>query len=387
MPRDILVLVLSGIGWKGGFPDSRVLAMRGWYPRPGGEARVASPGYHGALMNSRSMLAALPGLALCAVLGLCGALLGSFFPLVGAAIFALGLGILARLVLGQAPGFSVGIGLASKPLLQGAIVLLGAKVGLETVAQVGGQSLVVMLGSLASAFLVAALAGRALGVEKRLAVLVGTGTAICGGSAIAAAAPVIGAEDSDTAYAFSVIFAFNLAAVFLFPALGHLLGLSDKGFGLWAGTAINDTSSVVAASYAWSGTAGDYAVIVKLTRTLMIVPVTLVLGFLAGRGSFDRKPTESQAKARPRMAKLPWFIFAFLGASLLRTLGIIPESLGKSLAEAGILLIAVALAGIGLSTDLGRIVKTGWKPLVLGLLVWVAVAASSLGLGSLLGRV
>jgi uncharacterized integral membrane protein (TIGR00698 family) len=346
-------------------------------------------------MSLHKSLAALPGLALCAVLGFLGAFLGRLLPVVGAAIFALALGILARLVLGPAKGglasLSPGIGLASKPVLQIAVVLLGAKLSLGTIAQVGSQSLLVMLGSLGAAFLVAGLAGRALGVERRLAVLVGTGTAICGGSAIAAAAPVIGAEDSDTTYAFSVIFAFNLAAVFLFPALGRLFGLSDTGFGLWAGTAINDTSSVVAASYAWSQAAGDYAVIVKLTRTLMIIPVTLVLGWLAGRGHFDQAgaagPDSPAAGAvpspRPARARLPWFIVAFLGASLLRTLGIIPEGLGKALAEAGVLLIAVALAGIGLSTDLGRIARTGWRPLVLGLLVWAAVAASSLFLGSL----
>ncbi len=346
-------------------------------------------------MSMNKRLDALPGLALCALLGSLGAFLGGLLPVVGAAIFALALGILVRLVLGQAPAplarLSPGIGLASKPVLQIAVVLLGAKLSLGTIAQVGSQSILVMLGSLGVAFLVAGLAGRALGVERRLAVLVGTGTAICGGSAIAAAAPVIGAEDSDTAYAFSVIFAFNLAAVFLFPALGHLFGLSDTGFGLWAGTAINDTSSVVAASYAWSQAAGDYAVIVKLTRTLMIIPITLVLGWLAGRGHFDPALASGQDSpasttprpSRPARARLPWFIVAFLGASLLRTLGIIPEGLGKALAEAGVLLIAVALAGIGLSTDLGRIARTGWRPLVLGLLVWAAVATSSLLLGSL----
>jgi len=336
-------------------------------------------------MNRKAVLDSLPGLGVCAAIGLAATFLGRLAPLVGAAIFALGLGIAVRLLLGEAPALSKGIGLASKPLLQAAVALLGAKVGLGTIVAVGGESLIVLLASLASAFVVAVFAGRALGVDRKLAVLVGTGTAICGGSAIAAAAPVIGSEDHDTAYAFSVIFAFNLAAVFLFPALGHLLGLGDQGFGLWAGTAINDTSSVVAAAYSWSGPAGDYAVIVKLTRTLMIVPVTLVLGILAARGSFGAQEGAGSARGL-KAIRLPWFILAFLGASLLRTLGVIPEATGKALAEAGVLLIAVALAGIGLSTDLRRIVRTGWRPLALGLLVWVAVAASSLGAQFLLGR-
>lgn len=336
-------------------------------------------------MTRKAILDSLPGLALCAAIGLVAAFLGRLMPVIGAAIFALGLGIIARLIVGAAPVLSAGIGMASKPLLQVAVVLLGAKVSLGTIAAVGSQSLVVMLTSLCAAFLVAALAGRALGVERKLAVLVGTGTAICGGSAIAAAAPVIGSEDHDTAYAFSVIFAFNLAAVFLFPALGHLFGLGDQGFGLWAGTAINDTSSVVAAAYSWSEAAGDYAVIVKLTRTLMIVPVTLVLGILSARGFFGAQEGAERARG-VKAVRIPWFILAFLGASLLRTVGIIPEALGKVISDAGVLLIAVALAGIGLSTDLRKIVKTGWRPLVLGLLVWAAVAASSLGVQFLLEK-
>ena len=335
-------------------------------------------------MNRKDVLDSLPGLALCVAIGLAAAFLGRLAPVIGAAIFALGLGIVARLLLGAAPALSKGIGLASKPLLQAAVVLLGAKVSLGTIVSVGGESLVVMLASLSAAFLVATLAGRALGVERKLAVLVGTGTAICGGSAIAAAAPVIGSEDHDTAYAFSVIFAFNLAAVFLFPALGHLFGLGDQGFGLWAGTAINDTSSVVAAAYSWSESAGDYAVIVKLTRTLMIVPVTIVLGILAARGHFGAQEGTGRAQG-VKAVRLPWFILAFLGASLLKTVGLIPEAVGRALAEAGILLIAVALAGIGLSTDLKKIARTGWRPLALGLLVWAAVAASSLGVQFLLG--
>jgi len=357
----------------------------------------------------------LPGLLLCIAIAAYSKILGSAFPAVGAAIFALSSGLIFRAFFGskiletKSASIAFGATFASKPILQIAIVFLGAKTSLGRVAEVGAESLIVMLVSLCVAFLTAWFVGRALRVEAKLATLIGTGTAICGGSAIAAAAPVIGADESDTAYAFSVIFAFNLAAVFLFPALGSLMGLSDSGFGLWAGTAINDTSSVVAAGYAWSATAGDYAVVVKLARTAMIVPVTLVLGALAGRGYFDRHmtanrssgnteslrktidaPSSSQAAAfaegKRKAAPLPWFIFAFLGASLARSIGLIPALLGSKLAEIGVFLIAVALAGIGLSTDFRRIARTGWKPLLLGFAVWVAVAFSSLGIQALMGR-
>ncbi len=361
----------------------------------------------------------LPGFILCLAIASAATLLGGAVPEVGAAIFALGAGILGRAFLdagGRKRGsereanhaeppralslIQKGVAFSSKLILQIAIVFLGAKTSLTRVAEVGSASLLVLFTSLAAAFLTAWVVGRALRVEPKLAVLVGTGTAICGGSAIAAAAPVIGAEEADTAYAFSVIFAFNLAAVFLFPPLGRLFGLSDAGFGLWAGTAINDTSSVVAAGYAWSVAAGDYAVVVKLARTAMIVPVTLVLGALASRGAFEKSPSGTVLASsgtvlaasgtvlegnRRRVAPLPWFILAFLGASLARSLGIIPEAAGLFLAECGVFMIAVALAGIGLATDFRRIARTGWRPLLLGLAVWFAVAASSLCVQVLLG--
>ncbi len=350
-------------------------------------------------MNLNKLRASVPGTMLCLGLAVAASLLGRAFPIVGAAIFALSGGLVLRAALGAGkaarflPSLQPGVAFAAKPLLQLSIVLLGAKTSLGRVAAVGAESLVVMLASLSAAFLTAWVVGRALRVEPKLAALVGTGTAICGGSAIAAAAPVLGADESDTAYAFSVIFAFNLAAIFIFPPLGRLFGLSDPGFGLWAGTAINDTSSVVAAAYAWSPTAGDYAVVVKLARTAMIVPVTLALGFLSSKGAFDRRGSRGlavaeggPAGARKKVAPLPWFILAFLGASLARSLGLIPAELGSRLADAGVFLIAAALAGIGLSTDFRRIARTGWRPLALGLAVWAAVAASSLGAQFLMGR-
>jgi len=351
----------------------------------------------------------LPGLVLCLALAFAASQLAKVLPMVGMAISALALGILARLLLGPKPLLAAGVRYAAKPVLQLAIVLLGTKTSLGQIALVGSESLLVMLTSLASAFLTAWLVGRMLKVEPKLAALIGTGTAICGGSAIAAAAPALQADESDTAYAFSVIFAFNLVAVFIFPVLGRLAGLSASGFGLWAGTAINDTSSVVAAAYAWSPGAGDYAVIVKLARTTMIVPVTLILGALASRGVFRQTAASPAATAgtvatagteagqsdavasKPRSAlaaacsRLPWFILAFLGASILRSVNIIPAALGSSLSRFAVYLIATALAAIGFSTDLKRIAATGWRPLVLGLAVWAAVAASSLLMQNVLG--
>ena len=178
-------------------------------------------------------------------------------------------------------GARSGIGFPGKTVLQYSIIFLGFSLDLGVVARVGAQSLAVMLFTLTAAFITACLVGKALKLDTNLKILVGVGTSICGGSAIAAAAPVIQASDEEVTLSISTIFLFNIVAVFLFPALGHLMGMSASAFGLWAGTAINDTSSVVAAAFSYGDAAGRFATVVKLTRTLMIIPVTLVLAFVA----------------------------------------------------------------------------------------------------------
>src|SRR5699024_1537947 len=170
-----------------------------------------------------------------------------------------------------------GIRFAGNKVLQWSIVALGLGLSLTQVTSVGVASLSVTLVTITVAFVATLLLGRLLGIPSKLKTLIGVGTAICGGSAIAAATPIIKADEHETAFAISTIFLFNLIAVLVFPLFGHLLGMSDQGFGLWAGTAINDTSSVVAAGYSYSSAAGDHATIVKLTRATLIVPVCLGL--------------------------------------------------------------------------------------------------------------
>jgi uncharacterized membrane protein YadS len=209
--------------------------------------------------------------------------LGSLAPLVGAPVFGIVLGVIIAIFLPQGTVVDVGARFAGKRVLQGSIILLGTGLSLAQVATVGVGSLPVMLGTLAVALLGAWGIGLLLRVDGGIRTLVGVGTGICGASAIAATTAVIGAAEADVAYAIGTIFTFNIAAVLLFPAIGHLLGLSQHAFGLWAGTAVNDTSSVVAAGYTYGQAAGSYAVIVKLTRTLMIIPITLVLALVTAR--------------------------------------------------------------------------------------------------------
>jgi uncharacterized integral membrane protein (TIGR00698 family) len=274
----------------------------------------------------------------------------------------------------RAPAASLrpGIAFASKQLLQWSIVLLGAHLSLMEIIHGGARSLPVMLGTLVIVLLLAYGVGRALGLDRDIRRLIGIGTAICGGSAIAAVASVIEADQADIAYSLGVVFLFNVVAVLVFPALGHLLKLSQQAFGLWAGTAINDTSSVVAAALAYGRDAGNDAVIVKLTRTTLILPIVLYYGWRRIQHAREG------ASAIDWRTIIPWFILWFLVAAALNSFGLIPTRAQQPLQELALFSITVALAGVGLGTDIQRIRAAGVRPLLLGAILWVAIAASSL---------
>src|SRR4051812_33942835 len=317
---------------------------------------------------SGSLAPKLGALAAAAAVAAVALPIGHAVPLLGAPIVALVLGMAL-----PAGPLRQALGRTSRLALQAGIVLLGATISLHDVAGVGGASLPVMLASLTSALVGAALLGRFLGVPDRLRVLVGVGTAICGASAIAAVSGAVRPREAELRYAISTIFLFNLVAVLTFPALGHLLGMSESAFGLWAGTAVNDASSAVAAGMAYGDTAAAHAVIVKLTRTLMIVPIVLALAFVALR----RETTESPLRTARRA--FPWFILLFLLASGARTVGLVGAGAAPTITHAGLILTTVAMAAVGLSSDLREMRATGPRPLLLGALVWLTVASVSLG--------
>lgn len=319
-------------------------------------------------MASRLLSASstLPGLLLVLALTVPATLLGKAVPLLGGAVFGMLLGLLCRAFLKPSESCKPGIQFASKQLLQYSIVGLGFSLPLHEVVHTGLTSLPISLVTLAVAFTVALVAGHLLRIPEKLKVLIGAGTAICGGSAIAAITPVLQPDDHDMTYALSTIFMFNVVAVVIFPILGKMLGMSDAGFGLWAGTAINDTSSVVAAGYAWSSAAGEYATIVKLTRAMMIVPVTLVIAMLFQRG----QPGGSMRRV------IPWFIVLFVLASAINEF--LPAGVTHVIQQLAPFLVIGALTGVGLSTDFERLKRAGARPLLLGLIVWVSVALSSL---------
>lgn len=315
------------------------------------------------------------GIIVCLILALPAWFAGKLFPIIGGPVFGILLGMVFAPYI--APNMMNGVRFTSKKILQLAIILLGFEMNMSHIFIVGRQSMQVMLFTLTASFFVAYVVGKLLGINKNTTILIGVGTSICGGSAIAATAPTIDANDDEVAHAISTIFLFNVLAVFIFPPIGKLLGLTDLGFGMWAGTAINDTSSVVAAASAWSNAVGNdaalsYATVVKLTRTLMIVPITLVLSFLTVYKSKQNATNFNFVKV------FPWFIIGFLIAAIINSTGLLPAETSRFLGQLGKFFIIMAMSAIGLNTHLKKLIANGVKPILLGLACWFAVAFVSI---------
>ena len=314
----------------------------------------------------------IPGVLLTLAIGVPMWLLGRTVPIAGGAVFGILAGILVAALKRPPAVFEPGIKAASKKILQAAIVLFGFEMNLRRVVEVGGQSLILMLFTISAALLTAWFVSRLLGMEEKTSTLVGVGTAICGGSAIAATAPAIGARDDQVATAISTIFFYNVLAVFIFPPLGRLLGMGQMGFGMWAGTAINDTSSVVAAAFSYGDEAGNLATIVKLTRTLMIIPITFVLALRTGK----RERSEGSAFDFARI--FPWFVLGFVAACVVNTAGVLPSGAARFFGSTGKFLVVVAMTAIGLGTDLRQLLAKCRESLLLGGICWLVVAVTSL---------
>ena len=292
-------------------------------------------------------------------------------------MLAIVLGIALRAVMPLPERCRPGLAFSSRTLLQAAIVLSGLALSIGAVIRTGLGTLPVTLGSVAVALLLAPLAGRALGLHGAVRSLIGVGTAICGASAIAAVASVIEPEETEIALAIATVFFYNIVAVLVFPPIGHALQMTQAQFGLWAGSAINDTSSVVAAGYVYGQQAGAYATIVKLTRATLILPI--VAGIVALRAR------SGAAKEIPWRHIVPWFILWFLVAALASGARIVPASWHGAIGVLATFLIATALAAIGVNTELRRLLRAGPRPLALGFVLWVAVALSSLAIQRVTG--
>lgn len=325
------------------------------------------------------------GLLVCLVISIISWYLGNFLPVVGAPVFAIFIGMFLHPFLSNYKQLDAGLTFSSKKLLQYAVILLGFGLNIYQVLAVGQSSLPVILSTIAISLIVAYLFQRFFALDTKLATLIGVGSSICGGSAIAATAPVIHAKEKEVAQAISVIFFFNVLAALTFPTLGSWLHLSNEGFALFAGTAVNDTSSVTATASAWDSLYNtntlESATIVKLTRTLAIIPITLFLSYWQSR--------QEDNQHRFQLKKVfPLFILYFILASLLTTLMSalgVPSNFFAPLKQLSKFLIVMAMSAIGLKTNLIGLIKSSGQAILLGALCWIAIILTSLGMQALIG--
>ena len=327
----------------------------------------------------------LPGISIAILISLVAWTLGVLFPIIGGPVIGLFIGLLFGIVVTDSEKLKTGMQFTSKKVLQYAVILLGFGLNLSQVFQVGLTSLPIILATIATALVTAYVIQKLFKLDSEITTLVGVDSSICGGSAIAATAPVIKAKDESIATAISVIFFFNILAALIFPHLGSWLGLSNQGFAIFAGTAVNDTSSVTATASSWDSLHGtsilEQATIVKLTRTLAIIPITLGLSIWQSKKE-DKKESFSLIKAVPN------FIIWFLVASLITT---VTTSLGASatvfapLKNLSKFMIIMAMTAIGYQTNLKKLITKGGSALLLGGLCWVLISLASLLMQKILG--
>ncbi|MFJ5675627.1 YeiH family protein [Streptomyces sp. NPDC093097] len=322
----------------------------------------------------------MPGLALAAATAALATAISTLSPLLSAPMVGILLGIAGATVRAPTERWRPGLALAGGRGLRVAVVFFGTGLSLGKVARLSSRALPVLILILLTAAAATWFYARLLKVEGNVRTLIGVGSAVCGTSAISAVTPLIAASQAEIACAVGSILLFNTAAVVLFPLLGHLLGMSQNAFGLWSGTAIHDTSSVVAAAYGYGHIAGQTALVTKLTRTLAIVPICLTLAVHrspapADGTTQDTKPT----RRRPPLTRLvPLFLLGFLAAVTINSLGAIPHTWHPALAATANYLAALALSAIGLSLCPRDIRAAGARPLLLTALVWLTIAALSL---------
>ncbi len=361
------------------------------------------------LVIIKSTAKILPGLVVAIAIAVLSQYVEGLLPihLIGASVIALFIGMIIN-TLFDVSILKDGLKFTSKKILKFAIILLGASLSIQTILTVGSLSLAVMFFTLLTCFGGGYFIGKALGLDWKLSNLISAGTGICGGSAIAAIAPVIDAKDRDIAYAMSATFIFDMLMIIAFPFMGHMLGLSDMAYGLWAGTAVNDTSSVVAAGYAYSEAAGDFATMVKLTRTLSIIPTVLVFAYVNIRikqkqhvkasqvltevktkgekyevSQLDKisefsnddsqlQLTQDNQKTKPKInffSLFPWFIVGFIGLAIVNSFEVIPPEISLMSKEFSKFLMVAALAAIGLNTSFKDMKKSGVRPMIHGFII------------------
>ena len=331
------------------------------------------------------ILSYLPGIALSVCIALVAVWIESMLPIhiIGGAVIAMFIGMTINYFLKDTKPLAKGIKFTSKRVLKFAIILLGLSLNINTIMHVGKMSLTVMIFTLLTCFGGGYFIGKALGLNWKLSNLISAGTGICGGSAIAAISSTIDADDNDVAYAMSATFLFDMAMIVLFPIMGRALGMTDQAFGIWAGTAVNDTSSVVATGYAFSEGAGDFATMVKLTRTLSIIPTVITFAFIQlnikRKEALANKTEGENLKANFSIKKIfPYFILGFVAMSVVASIFTIPAGVVSTTKSLSKFLMVCALAAIGLNTSFKSMKKAGIRPMIHGFVISALVVIVAL---------
>ena len=327
------------------------------------------------------------GILVCLAIAIPSWLLGKMFPVIGGAVIAIIAGMIVTMFWDNKGKAEPGIKWTSRVILQTAVVLLGFGMNLGVIFQTGKQSLPIIICTITTSLIIAWILQKDLKVPANTSILVGVGSSICGGSAIAAAAPVIGADDDEIAQSIAVIFFFNVLAAIFFPILGKAIGfdtVNGEPFGIFAGTAINDTSSVTAAASTWDSMWNlgsetlNKAVTVKLTRTLAIIPITLGLSLIQVKKS--TKEGKQTTKFSLKRA-FPMFILYFVIAAIITTVCVhmgVDAGVFQPIKELSKFMIIMAMAAIGLNSNVIQLIKTGGKPIIVGASCWCGITVVSL---------
>lgn len=316
-----------------------------------------------------------PGLLFVLIVAVVARLASGVSGFVPDAVIGLVLGAVIKNSIGVPSIGDAGIKFTQRFLLRAAIIFLGASLSFGAIVGKGGEALPVILVCLVASFSLSLLIARALGLSARVGTLLGAGTGICGATAILTVGPLIPATEAEVAYAIGTIFSYNAIAIMLYPYIGHFLHLSNTSFGTWAGTGVNDTSAVVATGLIYSTQAGQIATVVKLTRTVLLVPMAVGIGMF-----FAVREGRSAGEKINVWKMIPWFVLGFLGMAVLNTIGILPVVLTRDLTQIATFLIVMVLASVGLGMGFGQLRKLGARPLLTGLFVGTVMGVVSLGL-------
>ncbi len=326
----------------------------------------------------------LPGLTAVLAIAVAARLLSRFTGAIPDVVLALVAGIAARNLLHLRAGIRPGVAFTLRYLLRAAIILFGAGLTFAAIVQAGAATLALVGACFVAAMVLGLVLARLFRLPGKIGTLIGAGTAICGGSAILAIGPLLRAKDEEIAYAITTIFTFNVIALLLYPPLGHALHLSETAFGSWAGTAVNDTSVVVATGFVYGAKAGAVATIVKLTRTVLLVPLAIGIGLWSDARFARKAQVAGEPLWRRVMNTVPWFILGFVGMATLNSLHAFGAAIAHSLTLCAAFLIVMVLAGVGLNVDVEKIRRMGIRPLGVGLLLAAIMAVVSISLVTVL---